>query len=87
MASDKLTNNNLNNFAEDAEAFFAMLAQFIKMKEGHPHNHNYQWSVKDILYIQAALDEMTEVQRSAFRAHFRDYQIVKILPIPRQGAA
>jgi hypothetical protein len=87
MESKKLSKNNDGDFAEDAAAFFAMLVQFVKIKERHPHNHDYQWTLKDILYIQAALDEMPEDQRSAFREYFRDYQIFKILPIPRQGSS
>lgn len=80
-------NDNSDTFGETSDAFSAMLSQFIKMKEGHPHNHEYQWSSKDILYIRAALDEMTADQRNAFRDTFKDYQIVKVIFVPNQGSA
>jgi len=75
------------NFAEDAEAFYSMLVQFVAFKEGHPHNHDYQWSGKDIQYVRAALDELTQAQRAAFQERFKDYQIAKLISIQRQGSA
>jgi hypothetical protein len=75
------------NFAEDAEAFYSMLVQFVILKEGHPHNHDYQWSGKDMLFVRAALDELAQVQRAAFRERFRDYQVTKLISIHRQGSA
>jgi hypothetical protein len=75
------------NFVEDAEAFFTMLVQFVELKEGRPHNHDYQWSVREVLYVRAAMDEMTQDQRSAFQERFKDYQITKIISLQRQGSA
>jgi hypothetical protein len=75
------------NFVDDAEAFYTMLVQFVVLKEGHPHNHDYQWSVRDVLYVRAAMDEMTQDQRSAFQERFKDYQITKIISLQHQGSA
>ena len=76
-----------DNFSETAAAFSAMLTQFIKIKEGHPHNREYKWSEKDLYYIQAALEQMTTEQRNVFRDNFKDYQIVKLISILNQGSA
>jgi hypothetical protein len=75
------------NFVEDAEAFYSMIVQFVVLKEGPPHNHDYQWAVRDVLYVRAAMDEMTQDQRSAFQERFKDYQITKIIALQRQGTA
>lgn len=82
-----MTKPNPMNFVEDAEAFYTMLVQFVELKEGHPHNHDYQWSVRDALYVRAAMDEMTQDQRSAFQDRFKDYQITKIISLQCQGSA
>ena len=41
------TNNSINNdsvsFTETSDAFSVMLSQFIKVKEGYPHNHDYRY--------------------------------------------
>ncbi len=38
------TVQRMDNFTETADAFSVMLTQFIKIKEGHPHNQEYKWS-------------------------------------------
>jgi hypothetical protein len=87
MSSKKITNNETGTFTENSDAFSAMLTQFVKVKEGHAYNHEYQWSVQDIKYIRAALDEMTADQRNAFREKIKNYQIAKIINSPNQGSA
>ena len=82
-----MANPNPLNFVEDAEAFYTMLVQFVVLKEEHPHNHDYRWSVRDVLYVRAAMDEMTQDQRSAFQERFKDYQITEIISLQRQGSA
>ena len=83
----KVMNSDLDTFTETSDAFSAMLIQFIKTKEGHPHNHEYEWSPRDILYVQAALDELTANQRNAFRESVKEYQILKVISVPNQGSA
>ena len=75
------------NFNEDSDAFFAMLVQFVKVKEGSPHNHSYQWKTVDLLYVRAALDEMSQDKRNDFCNLLKDYQITKVLSIPPQGSS
>lgn len=87
MPPKKVINNNSDTFAETSDAFSAMLSQFIKVKEGFPHNYEYHWSAKDILYIRAALDEMTADQRNVFRESIKNYQIAKVIFIPNQGSS
>jgi hypothetical protein len=87
MPPKKVMNDNSDTFTETSDAFSSMLTQFIKTKEGHPHNHEYQWSSIDILYIRAALDEMTANQRNVFRESTKDYQIVKVIFVPNQGSS
>ena len=79
--------NNSETFTETADAFSAMLLQFVKMQEGHPHNHEYEWSARDIMFIRAALDEMTADQRNSFRESIKEYQILKVISVPNQGSA
>lgn len=78
---------NPMNFVEDADALYTMLVQFITLKEGHPHNHDYQWSGKDIFYVRAALDELTQAQRAMLQERFSDYQITKLILIRQQGSS
>jgi len=87
MPPKKVMNNDTATFSKTGDAFSAMLTQFTKMKEGHPHNHGYQWSAKDLMYIRAALDEMTADQRNAFRESIKDYQIAKVIFVPNQGSS
>ncbi|MGC1454561.1 MAG: hypothetical protein WA946_05170 [Nitrospirota bacterium] len=87
MPPKKEMNNESDTFTETADAFSAMLIQFIKVREGYPHNHEYEWSPRDILYVQAALDEMTADQRNAFRESIKEYQILKVIRVPNQGSA
>jgi hypothetical protein len=82
-----MTKDDPTNFVEDAEAFYTILVQFVELKKGPTHNHDHQWSYKDILYVQAALDELTQARRAAFQERFKDYQIEKLLPIQCQGSA
>ena len=87
MPPKKVINNESDTFTETSDAFSAILTQFIKAKEGHPNNHEYQWSPRDIMYVQAALDEMTADQRNAFRESIKEYQILKVILVPNQGSA
>ncbi len=87
MPSKKITSNESSSFTDNSDAFFAMLIQFIKVKEGYAYNYEYQWSAKDIKYIRAALDEMTADQRNVFRESIKNYQIAKIIIGPNQGSA
>jgi len=87
MPPKKEMNNESGSFTETADAFSAILTQFIKAKEGRPNNHSYQWSPRDIMYVRAALDEMTADQRNAFRESVKAYQILKVIRVPNQGSA
>jgi hypothetical protein len=87
MPPKKVINSGSETFTETADAFSAMLTQFIKSKEGRSNSHEYQWSPRDIMYVQAALDEMSADQRNAFRESIKEYQILKVIFVPNQGSA
>lgn len=87
MPPKKIINSSSETFTETADAFSAMLTQFIKAKEGRPNNREYQWSPRDIMYVQAALDEMSADQRNLFRESIKEYQILRAIFVPNQGSA
>jgi hypothetical protein len=87
MPPKKTINKDSFIFTKTSDTFSSMLTQFIKVKEGYPYNHEYQWSAKDIKYVRAALDEMTPDQRNVFRKSIQNYQITKEIFLPNQGSA
>ncbi len=82
-----MADDDSKQFSDDAQAFYAILIQFVESKEGVPRNPYYQWSGKDLLYVRAALDELSQELRSDFQERFKEYLITKLIAVPRQGSA
>ena len=76
-----------SNFTEYSDAFYALLVQYLEVKEGYPCNNSYQWNTIDLFYVRAALDEMSQDKRNDFCERFKDYQVTKVLSIIPQGSS
>lgn len=76
---DKPDNSNTSD--DKSCTFYNLLVEFVKMKEGRPHNTSYFWSFQDIQFIVSVIKNMSPARRAAFKEQFKDYQIAKVLSI------